>query len=262
MKILLKFYGGRFKKMKPKLFSIMKNSPEELKGKNLVKDIVAGLIVAVVALPLSIALAISSGVSPEVGLITAIIAGFIISFWGGSRVQIGGPTAAFVVIICGIIDQYGIEGLIVATILAGIFLVIMGVLKLGDIIKFIPFPITVGFTTGIAVTLFTTQLNDFFGLNIQGLSSECLPKWWAYITNISKINWTATAIGVGSIIVIVLWGKVSKRIPGSLVALILLQLYSIYSKKMVWQQKYRLSVQNLATSRVLFQCLIFQTLQR
>lgn len=221
MKILLKFYGGRFKKMKPKLFSIMKNSPEELKGKNLVKDIVAGLIVAVVALPLSIALAISSGVSPEVGLITAIIAGFIISFWGGSRVQIGGPTAAFVVIICGIIDQYGIEGLIVATILAGIFLVIMGVLKLGDIIKFIPFPITVGFTTGIAVTLFTTQLNDFFGLNIQGLSSECLPKWWAYITNISKINWTATAIGVGSIIVIVLWGKVSKRIPGSLVALIL-----------------------------------------
>ena len=259
MKILLKFYGGRFKKMKPKLFSIMKNSPEELKGKNLVKDIVAGLIVAVVALPLSIALAISSGVSPEVGLITAIIAGFIISFWGGSRVQIGGPTAAFVVIICGIIDQYGIEGLIVATILAGIFLVIMGVLKLGDIIKFIPFPITVGFTTGIAVTLFTTQLNDFFGLNIQGLSSECLPKWWAYITNISKINWTATAIGVGSIIVIVLWGKVSKRIPGSLVALIL---STVVLYLMVWQQKYRLSVQNLATSRVLFQCLIFQTLQR
>ncbi len=123
--------------MKPKLFSIMKNSPEELKGKKLVKDIVAGLIVAVVALPLSIALAISSGVSPEVGLITAIIAGFIISFWGGSRVQIGGPTAAFVVIICGIIDQYGIEGLIVATIMAGIFLIIMGVFKLGDIIKFI-----------------------------------------------------------------------------------------------------------------------------
>ena len=127
----------------PKLFQIIKETPGDLKGKNLVTDIISGLIVAVVALPLSIALAISSGV-------------------GGSRVQIGGPTAAFVVIICGIIEQYGIDGLVIATLMAGVFLIVFGLLKLGDVIKFIPFPITVGFTTGIAVTLFSTQLNDFF----------------------------------------------------------------------------------------------------
>lgn len=204
----------------PKLFQIIKNSPQELKGKNLLNDIIAGIIVAIVALPLSIALAISSGVSPEVGLVTAIVAGFIISFLGGSRVQIGGPTAAFVVIICGIIEQYGISGLTIATVMAGGFLILFGVFKLGDVIKFIPFPITVGFTTGIAVTLFTTQLNDFFGMNIQNISSECLPKWAAYIKNISSINLATTAVGVASILIIVLWGKINKKIPGSLVALV------------------------------------------
>lgn len=205
----------------PKLFQIIKESPQDLKGKNLVNDIISGVIVAVVALPLSIALAISSGVGPEVGLITAIVAGFLISFLGGSRVQIGGPTAAFVVIICGIIEEFGIDGLIIATIMAGIFLIIFGVLKLGDVIKFIPFPITVGFTTGIAVTLFSTQLNDFLGLNISGISSEFIPKWATYIQNIDKIDFAATAVGISAVVISILWGKINKKIPGSLIALLL-----------------------------------------
>lgn len=205
----------------PKLFKIMKESPQDLKGKNLMTDIISGVIVAVVALPLSIALAISSGVGPEVGLITAIIAGFLISLLGGSRVQIGGPTAAFVVIICGIIQQYGIDGLIIATLMAGVFLILFGLFKLGDVIKFIPFPITVGFTTGIAVTLFSTQLNDFLGMNIEGISSEFLPKWGAYLQNISKIDLMATGVGVASIVISILWGKINKKIPGSLIALII-----------------------------------------
>lgn len=204
----------------PKLFQIFKESPQDLKGKNLVNDIISGLIVAVVALPLSIALAISSGVGPEVGLITAIVAGFLISFLGGSRVQIGGPTAAFVVIICGIIEQYGIDGLIIATLMAGAFLILFGILKLGDVIKFIPFPITVGFTTGIAVTLFSTQLNDFLGMNISGISSEFIPKWSTYLQNLDKIDIFAVGVGVASIVVSILWGKINKKIPGSLIALI------------------------------------------
>lgn len=204
----------------PKLFQIFKESPQDLKGKNLVNDIISGLIVAVVALPLSIALAISSGVGPEIGLITAIVAGFLISFLGGSRVQIGGPTAAFVVIICGIIEQYGIDGLIIATLMAGAFLILFGILKLGDVIKFIPFPITVGFTTGIAVTLFSTQLNDFLGMNISGISSEFIPKWGTYLQNLDKIDIFAVGVGVASIVVSILWGKINKKIPGSLIALI------------------------------------------
>lgn len=206
---------------KPKLFSILKNSPSELKGKSLLTDIISGLIVAVIALPLSIALAISSGVSPEKGLITAIFAGFIISFLGGSRVQIGGPTAAFVVIICGIIQTHGIHGLLLATIMAGIFLILFGVLGMGDVIKFIPYPITVGFTCGIGVTLFSTQLNDFLGMNISGISSEFLPKWGEYFQNFSSINYSSLILGVISIAVIILWGKINKKIPGSLVALVL-----------------------------------------
>ncbi|MBQ7266216.1 MAG: STAS domain-containing protein [Firmicutes bacterium] len=206
--------------MRPKLFEIIKSSPQELKGKELIRDIIAGLIVAIVALPLSIALAISSGVSPQVGLITAIFAGFVISFWGGSRVQIGGPTAAFVVIICGIIEAHGIDGLIISTILAGIFLVLFGVFKLGDVIKFIPFPITVGFTTGIAVTLFATQLNDFLGLNLSGLSSEFLPKCLAYIQNLDKIDMPSLVTGLAAVAIIIGWGKINKKIPGSLVALL------------------------------------------
>ena len=221
LKIILRKYERKLIKVFiPKLFEIIKESPQDLKGKNLVNDIVAGVIVAVVALPLSIALAISSGVSPEVGLITAIVAGFLISFFGGSRVQIGGPTAAFVVIICGIIEQYGIDGLIIATLMAGVFLILFGVFKLGDVIKFIPFPITVGFTTGIAVTLFSTQLNDFLGMNIEGISSEFIPKWGTYLHNIDKIDVAALAVGLVSIAVSVLWGKINKKIPGSLIALL------------------------------------------
>ena len=206
--------------LKPKLFTVIKEHPEEFRGKRLMNDIVAGLIVAIVALPLSIALAISSGVSPEVGLITAIIAGFFISFLGGSRVQIGGPTAAFVVIICGIIAEYGIDGLIISTVMAGIFLIIFGLLGLGDVIKFIPFPITVGFTTGIGVTLFSTQLNDFLGMNIDGISSEFLEKWASYLQNISRINIHAVIIGAAAVLIIIFWGKINKKIPGSLVALV------------------------------------------
>lgn len=205
---------------KPKLFSILKNSPEELKGKSLLNNIIAGIIVAIVALPLSIALAISSGVSPEQGLVTAILAGFLISFLGGSRVQIGGPTAAFVVIICGIIAQYGFMGLVIATIMAGIILIIFGILKFGDVIKFIPYPITVGFTSGIAVTLFATQLKDFLELDIDSVPSEFIPKIGSYIENISTINYTSLLIGLLAIAIIIGWNKISKRIPGPLVALI------------------------------------------
>ncbi len=205
---------------KPKLFSILKNSPEELKGKSLLNNIIAGIIVAIVALPLSIALAISSGVSPEQGLVTAILAGFLISFLGGSRVQIGGPTAAFVVIICGIIAQYGFMGLVIATIMAGIILIIFGILKFGDVIKFIPYPITVGFTSGIAVTLFATQLKDFLELDIDSVPSEFIPKIGSYIENISTINYTSLLIGLLAIAIIVCWNKISKRIPGPLVALV------------------------------------------
>lgn len=220
---------------RPKMWDIIKNHPEDLKGKTLVNSIVSGVIVAIVALPLSIALAISSGVKPEVGLVTAIVAGFIISLLGGSRVQIGGPTAAFVVIICGIIDQYGMEGLMIATIMAGIFLILFGIFKLGDIIKFIPFPITVGFTTGIAVTLFSTQLNDFFGMHIEGISSEFIPKWITYFHNLDKINWTSAGIGVIAILIIVFWGKINKKIPGSLVALIVttIPVYILQQKGML-----------------------------
>ncbi|GAA0126036.1 SulP family inorganic anion transporter [Clostridium sp. CTA-19] len=185
------------------------------------KDMIAGIIVAIIALPLSIALGISSGVSPEKGLITAIIAGFFISFLGGSSVQIGGPTGAFVVIVYGIIEQYGIEGLIIATLMSGIILVILGLLKLGSLIKFIPYPITVGFTAGIAVTLFTTQIKDFLGLSIDKVPSEFIPKVISFISNINTINFTALLLGIASIAIILLWPKINKTIPGSLIALII-----------------------------------------
>ena len=170
--------------LRPKLFDVMKGYTKE----QLIKDIISGIIVAIIALPLSIALAIASGVGPEQGLYTAIIAGFFISFFGGSRVQIGGPTAAFVVIIYGIVEQYGTDGLIVATILAGIILVIMGICRFGSLIKYIPYTITTGFTCGIAVTLFVGQLKDFFGLEIASVPSEFLNKVIAYVQNISTIE--------------------------------------------------------------------------
>ena len=202
--------------LRPKLFDVMKGYSKA----QLIKDIIAGIIVAIIALPLSIALAIASGVGPEQGLYTAIIAGFFISFFGGSRVQIGGPTAAFVVIIYGIVAEYGTDGLIVATILAGIILVIMGICRFGSLIKYIPYTITTGFTCGIAVTLFVGQLKDFFGLQIKSVPSEFLDKIIAYGKHIDTINVTATVIGLAAVAIMLIWPKVTDKIPGSLVAII------------------------------------------
>ena len=202
--------------MSPKLLECLK----EYSGKQLVRDIVSGIIVAIIALPLSIALAIASGVGPEQGLYTAIIAGFFIAVFGGSRVQIGGPTAAFVVIIYGIVANYGTDGLVVATILAGIILVIMGICHFGTLIKYIPYTITTGFTCGIAVTLFVGQLKDFFGLSIASVPSDFLPKVESYIANIGTINWTATLVGLLAVVIMLIWPKVTDKIPGSLVAIV------------------------------------------
>lgn len=202
--------------LRPKLFDVMKGYSKA----QLIKDIIAGIIVAIIALPLSIALAIASGVGPEQGLYTAIIAGFFISFFGGSRVQIGGPTAAFVVIIYGIVAEYGTDGLIVATILAGIILVIMGICRFGSLIKYIPYTITTGFTCGIAVTLFVGQLKDFFGLQMKSVPSEFLDKIIAYGKNIGTINVTSTVIGLVAVAIMLIWPKVTDKIPGSLVAII------------------------------------------
>ena len=202
--------------LRPKLFDVMKGYSKA----QLIKDIIAGIIVAIIALPLSIALAIASGVGPEQGLYTAIIAGFFISFFGGSRVQIGGPTAAFVVIIYGIVAEYGTDGLIVATILAGIILVIMGICRFGSLIKYIPYTITTGFTCGIAVTLFVGQLKDFFGLQMKSVPSEFLDKIIAYGKHIGTINVTATVIGLLAVAIMLIWPKVTDKIPGSLVAII------------------------------------------
>lgn len=210
----------------PKLFDTLKGYTK----KQFIRDIISGIIVAIIALPLSIALAIASGVGPEQGLYTAIIAGFFISFFGGSRVQIGGPTAAFVVIIYGIVVEYGTDGLVVATILAGIFLIIMGICHFGSLIKYIPYTITTGFTCGIAVTLFAGQLKDFFGLSIEKVPSEFLPKMVSYVKNIGTINWTATIIGLVAIAIMLVWPKVTDKIPGSLVAIIATTLIISFAK--------------------------------
>ncbi len=202
---------------KPKFFSLMKTYTRE----QIMKDITAGLVVAIIALPLSIALAIASGASPEKGLHTAIIAGFLISFLGGSRVQIGGPTGAFVIIVFGIVQQHGIDGLIVATVMAGIFLIIFGLIKLGSFIRFIPYPITTGFTSGIAVVIFTTQVKDFLGLSIAKMPSGFVSMWKLYFTSIKSANLWAVGVATGALLVIVLWPRLTKKIPGSLVAIIL-----------------------------------------
>ena len=205
-----------FKYIKPKFFSVMKNYTRE----QFIKDIIAGLIVAIIALPLSIALAIASGVNPEQGLYTAIIAGFFISFLGGSRVQIGGPTAAFVVIIYGIIAEHGIPGLIIATLLAGVMLILMGLFHFGDLIKFIPKTITIGFTLGIAIGIVVGQIKDFLGFNMGAVPAEFLTKLVAYSHNLGSINYITLAIGILALLIQIFWSKVSKKIPGSLVAII------------------------------------------
>ncbi|HAT4210934.1 TPA: SulP family inorganic anion transporter [Clostridium perfringens] len=205
---------------KPKLISLLDDKENGFSKEQFFKDLIAGIIVAIIALPLSIALGISSGVSPEKGLITAIIAGFIISLLGGSRVQIGGPTGAFVVIVFGIIQNHGVDRLIIATFMAGIILVLFGLLRFGSLIKYIPYPITVGFTSGIAVTLFSTQVKDFLGLSMTKTPSEFIPKWEAYISHMNTTNLYTLAIGLLALIILIFWPKINKKIPGSLIALI------------------------------------------
>ena len=205
----------------PRLVSELRHYNRE----KLAADLMAGLIVGIVALPLAIAFGIASGVSPSQGILTAIIGGFLVSALGGSRVQIGGPTGAFIVIIYGIVSnpQLGLSGLMIATMLAGLFLILLGVCRLGTIIKFIPYPIVVGFTSGIAVTIFTTQIKDLFGLTIDGkLPGDFLSKWVVYFQHFDTIDWITTAMGLLSIAVIALTPKVSKKIPGSLVAIIVM----------------------------------------
>lgn len=185
------------------------------------QDAIAGIVVGIVALPLAIAFGIASGVSPTVGLITAIIGGFIVSALGGCSVQIGGPTGAFIVIVANIIANFQLEGLAIATLMAGLILVLMGLFHLGTVIKFIPYPIVVGFTAGIAVTIFSTQMNDFFGLGLKGLPSEFIPKWGAYFSNLSAIDIPTLAIGAGSLIIMIVTPKISKKLPGALIAIII-----------------------------------------
>lgn len=197
-----------------------------LKGYNkttFMSDLMAGVIVGIVALPLAIAFAIASGVSPEKGIITAVIAGFIVSALGGSKVQIGGPTGAFIVIVYGVIQQYGISGLTAATIIAGVLLVLLGVFKLGTVIKFIPYPVVVGFTSGIAVTIFTTQMTDVFGLSFGGetVPGDFIGKWMLYFKHFNTVNWWNFIVSETSVIIIAVTPKISKKIPGSLVAIIL-----------------------------------------
>lgn len=202
---------------KPKLFDTLKN----YSGIQFSNDVLAGIIVGIVALPLAIAFAIASGVTPEKGLITAVIAGFIISAMGGSRVQIGGPTGAFIVIVYGIVQMYGVSGLIVATFMAGIMLIIMGFARLGTVIKFIPHPLIIGFTTGIAVIIFSSQVKDFLGLTMEAVPADFLEKWSAYFKNMQGVNIYAILIAVATIAIILLWPNVSKKIPGSLIAILI-----------------------------------------
>lgn len=210
----------------PKIVYTLKHYTKE----QFYSDLMAGIIVGIVALPLAIAFGIASGVSPEKGIFTAIIAGFIISLLGGSRVQIGGPTGAFIVIVYGIIEQYGVTGLAIATIIAGLLLVAMGVLKLGTIIKFIPFPVVVGFTSGIALTIFATQIKDLFGLQIEKVPADFLNKWVVYAQNISSVNWWTLLIGLLSIVIISVTPRFSKKIPGSLLAIILMTVLVYFLK--------------------------------
>ena len=211
---------------RPKLLDTLRN----YNRKSFMTDLMAGVIVGIVALPLAIAFGIASGVTPEKGIITAIVAGLIISVLGGSKVQIGGPTGAFIIIIYGIIQQYGIEGLAIATFMAGIFLVLFGLLHLGTIIKYIPYPIVVGFTSGIAVTIFTTQIKDLFGLQLSSVPSDFIEKWIVYIQNMSTTDMWTAIIGIASVVVIAITPRFSKKIPGSLVAIILMTVVALLLK--------------------------------
>ena len=213
-----------FSMYKPKLVSVLKDGHYD--RKTFASDLIAGLIVGIVALPLAIAFGIASGVTPQQGLITAIIAGILISLLGGTRFLIGGPTGAFIVIVAGIIQQYGMGGLTIATMMAGIILVVMGLCKLGIVFKFMPYPIVVGFTSGIAVTIFFTQIKDFLGMQID-VPSGFIPEIVCYAQNLSAINWTEAAASVAALAIILLWGRITKVVPGSLAALVVCTLASV-----------------------------------
>lgn len=202
--------------MKPAVFASLKQYSRE----KFVKDLTSGIIVAIIALPLSIALGIASGVSPEKGLVTAIVGGFLVSLLGGCNVQIGGPTGAFVVIVAGAIARYGIDGLIMATMMAGVVLILAGILRFGKLLEFIPYPVVSGFTSGIAVVIFSTQVGDFLGLKTGAVPAEFLQKWEAYFHAMNTVSWQTALIGVFTLAVALLWPRISKRIPGTLVALL------------------------------------------
>lgn len=212
---------GNKKIFSPKLFSVLRNG---ISKQQLTADVLAGIVVGVVALPLAIAFAVASGVSPEKGIITAVVAGFIISALGGSRVQIGGPTGAFIVIVYGIIEKYGIDGLIISTVLAGIILVLFGVLRLGTLLKFFPHPLIVGFTSGIALVIFSTQVKDAFGLSIDKIPSGFVSKWSTYFQNMDTLNPTALILTLATIFIVIYSRKIIKKIPGSFIAILVITL--------------------------------------
>lgn len=205
------------KAFKPKLFTLLKAGIDK---KQISADILAGIVVGIVALPLAIAFAVASGVSPEKGLITAIVAGFIISLLGGSRVQIGGPTGAFIIIVYGIVQKYGIDGLFISSVMAGIMLVIFGVLKLGRLLKYFPHPLIVGFTSGISLVIFSTQIKDAFGLSIEKVPSEFIDKWYTYFTHLDQINPYAIVITISTILITFLTTRITRIVPGSFIAII------------------------------------------
>lgn len=205
-----------FKTFRPQILDSLKGYNKE----KFMADVMAGLIVGIVALPLAIAFGIASGVSPEKGLYTAIIAGFVISALGGSTVQIGGPTGAFIVVVYNIIEQFGFEGLVITTIMSGVMLILMGVLKLGVVIKYIPYPVIVGYMSGIAVTIFSTQIKDFFGLRVSNIPPDFLGKWALYLANFSTFDLITLGTGILSLLIIIFSHKISKKIPGSLLAVV------------------------------------------
>jgi len=210
------------KEFTPKLFSLLR---EGLSKETITKDILSGLIVGIVALPLAIAFAIASGVSPEKGIITAIIAGIIISSFGGSRVQIGGPTGAFIVIVYGIVQEFGINGLTIATFMAGFIIIGLGMARLGNLLKFIPFSLIVGFTSGIALIIFSSQVNDFFGFHIAKIPADFIGKWSVYFDNLNKLNWLALCIAASTVIITLYFQKLIKQIPGSIISILLATLF-------------------------------------
>jgi len=201
----------------PKLFVTLKTYNKE----KFVADLIAGIVVGIVALPLAIAFAIASGVSPEKGLYTAIIAGFIISALGGSRVQIGGPTGAFIVIVYGIVQKYGVDGLTLATLIAGVMLVLMGIARFGSVIKFIPYPLIIGFTSGIALIILSSQVKDFMGIKMGAVPADFIEKWESYFQNFSFVNWSAVVIAAGTVLITISFSKLTHRVPGALIAILL-----------------------------------------